>query len=61
MPEAWIQLRCPECEEQWEANPTELPAPQREFTCNHCETARPTAEFMKTMRDLEILESFHEG
>ena len=28
MQEAWIQLQCPGCEEQREANPADLPEPQ---------------------------------
>lgn len=61
MPEAWVQLRCPACGESWEANPSDLPAPGEEFACDHCDARRPTAEFMRTQRDLEILEEFHEA
>jgi len=61
MHEAWIELQCPNCEELWEANPTELPPPTEPFGCPHCHTSRKTAEFMKTTRDLEILETFHES
>ncbi|MFC7138564.1 hypothetical protein ACFQMA_01785 [Halosimplex aquaticum] len=60
MQEAWIQLRCPDCGEQWEANPVDLPEPQGSFTCEQCDGARPVSEFTKTARDFEILESFHE-
>lgn len=59
MAEAWIQLYCPSCEEPWEENPSTLPAPDATYTCDHCGTARPMAEFMRTARDLEILEEFH--
>ena len=59
MHEAWIQLRCPECEVSWEANPADVPSPGREFQCRHCSTRRPVSEFMRTQRDLEILEEFH--
>ena len=59
MQEAWIQLQCPDCTEQWEANPADLSEPQREFDCAHCETTRPLSEFTKTVRDFEILEEFH--
>lgn len=59
MTEAWIQLECPACGEQWEANPTDMPASGEEFTCTHCGDARHTAEFMRTTRSLEILEEFH--
>lgn len=58
MSEAWIQLQCPNCEERWEANPSDLPEPSTSRTCEHCGASRPTAEFMKTKRDLEILEEF---
>ena len=61
MNEAYIQLSCPKCEEHWEANPGNLPAPKTPFTCNHCGTTRPTAEFARTARDFEILASFHES
>lgn len=59
MVEAWIQLLCPKCEETWEANPNDLPAPSKKFSCNHCQTTRPMAEFMRTARDLEILENLY--
>jgi len=61
MPEAWITLECPECGEDWEANPADLPAPDDAFTCNHCGKTHPISEFAKTKRGFEILESFHEG
>lgn len=60
MRNAWVQLECPNCEETWEANPSDLPAPRERSTCNHCDATFRTAEFMKTGRDLEILEGFHE-
>lgn len=61
MPEAWIQLQCPECQEGWEANPSELPAPGNRYTCDHCGAQRSISEFMRTGRGLEILEEFHEA
>jgi hypothetical protein len=60
MQEAWIQLQCPACEEQWEANPADLPGPDEAYTCDHCSAERRIAEFAKTARDFEILEEFHE-
>ncbi|WP_436926454.1 DUF7836 family putative zinc-binding protein [Halosimplex amylolyticum] len=59
MQEAWIQLRCPDCGEQWEANPADLPEPDGTLGCNHCDTSRRVAEFTKTTRDFEILREFH--
>ena len=61
MQEAWIQLQCPNCEEQWEANPADLPAPDSTHACEHCGVERRGAEFAKTARDFEILEEFHGG
>ena len=61
MHEAWIQLLCPDCEEVWEANPTDLQPPAEQFRCPYCDTERKTAEFMKATRDLEILETLHES
>ncbi len=61
MPEAWIQLRCPECEEHWEENPADLPTPEKEFQCRHCNARHPVSEFMRAKRDLEILQEFHTG
>ncbi|MFB6310985.1 MAG: hypothetical protein ABEH64_07360 [Salinirussus sp.] len=61
MNEAWIELQCPACGEDWEANPAELPAPDERFRCNHCGEERPTGEFALTTRGFEILEEFHEG
>ena len=59
MREAWIRLECPECTETWEANPADLPAPGRSFTCKHCGATRSISEFPRTQRGFEILESFH--
>ena len=59
MPEAWIQLQCPGCEETWEANPGDLPPPRDTFTCTHCGRDRRMAEFARAERDLEILRDFH--
>lgn len=59
MPEAIIQIRCPECENHWEENPVDLPPPGEEFRCSHCGARRSTSEFMRAKRDLEILEEFH--
>ena len=61
MQEAWIQLQCPDCGEQWETNPADLHEPDREFACEHCDATRPLSEFAKTQRDFEILEEFHAG
>lgn len=54
--EAYVQLVCPECGKFWEESPTDLPPAQEEFTCPDCATTRRVAEFMRTDRDLEILE-----
>lgn len=59
MSEAWIQLRCPACEEHWEENPVDLPSPDEEFQCRHCGARNPVSAFMRAKRDLEILEEFH--
>ena len=61
MNEAWIQLRCPSCQEDWEANPTDLPAPDRSFECPYCGESGTMRAFMKTERGLEILGEFHEA
>lgn len=61
MNEAWIELRCPNCEETWEENPTDLPAPGTEYTHGACGATRSVGEFMRSKRDFEILESFHEA
>lgn len=54
-----MQILCPECSEDWEENPTDLSEPEVTYECPHCGATRPTAEFMRTARDLEILEEFH--
>ncbi|MFA9518693.1 hypothetical protein ACERIT_16060 [Halopenitus sp. H-Gu1] len=59
MPEAWIDIRCPECEEHWEADPVTLPAPDEEFQCPQCDARRSVSEFMRAKRDLEVLKEFH--
>ncbi|MFB6135399.1 MAG: hypothetical protein ABEJ04_01440 [Halobacteriaceae archaeon] len=59
MNEAWIQLRCPACQEDWESNPADLPAPDQSFECPHCGEDASMREFMKTPRALDILAEFH--
>lgn len=59
MQEAWIQFLCPSCDEQWEANPADLPEPGAAYACEDCGDERPVAEFARTARDFEILASFH--
>lgn len=58
MVEAWIELRCPACEQVWESSPTDLPAADAKFECASCGERRTTAQFMKDQRDLEILKQF---
>jgi len=58
MVQAWIQLRCPSCEQMWESSPTDLPPPTADFECASCGERRSTAQFMKDQRDLEILKQF---
>jgi len=60
MPEAYVQVLCPACNDAWEENPTDLPPPEESFECPHCSAERTTAEFMRTARDLEVLEEFHD-
>lgn len=60
MEKAWIQLQCPGCEQQWEADPTDLPPPETSWSCPHCGTTHHVSEFTKTTRAFEILSEFHE-
>lgn len=59
MSEAWVELACPDCADEWQANPSDLPSPGEQLTCDGCGAVRPTAEFLRTQRALEILEQFH--
>jgi hypothetical protein len=59
MEEAFVRLSCPDCEKNWENNPTDLHPPREEFTCPDCGGTRRLAEFMRMERDLETLEQFH--
>jgi ssDNA-binding Zn-finger/Zn-ribbon topoisomerase 1 len=61
MNEAFVQLACPDCEKHWEDEPMDLPAPDAEFTCPDCGEQRRTSEFMRTDRDLEILQELTEA
>lgn len=58
MAESWIALECPECGEDWEASPSELPGPDATFQCQHCDHEGRMAEFVRTQRSLEILREF---
>lgn len=60
MVEAWIELRCPACEQTWEASPTDLPTSDATLECSSCGERQRTALFMKDQRDLEILKQFTE-
>jgi len=60
MTEAWIQLTCPDCRKDWEANPSRLPNPGASFACPDCEAQHPLSEFTRTKRDFEIVDQFHE-
>lgn len=61
MQEAWITLECPDCSETWEADPSDLPAPGKPFTCRHCGQTSSVSEFPKTQRGFEVLAAAHEG
>lgn len=58
MVEAFVRLVCPECEKDWEANPSDLPGVRENFSCRSCHATRRLTEFMRTERDLEIVEQF---
>lgn len=55
MVEAYVQLLCPECNKDWESNPSDLPLPNKVFHCPDCHASYRTSEFMRTDRDLETL------
>ncbi|MBV0922977.1 hypothetical protein KTS45_02090 [Halomicroarcula limicola] len=59
MQEAWLQLQCPACEEDWEEKVADLSGPESSFECDSCGETRPLSEFMQTSRDLEVLREFH--
>lgn len=60
MSEAFVQLLCPVCGKDWQANLNELPEPGEEVTCDDCDAARPISEFTRTQRDFEVLANFYE-
>ncbi len=60
MREAYVQLQCPVCNKDWQANPSDLPEPDASFRCPDCDATRPTTEFMRTSRDLEIFKQLAE-
>jgi predicted RNA-binding Zn-ribbon protein involved in translation (DUF1610 family) len=60
MVEAFVRLVCPECDKNWEENPTGLPEHRENFSCPNCHATRRLAEFMRTERDLETLRQFEE-
>lgn len=55
MSEALVQLVCPECLKDWEADPTDLSSPDASVRCPDCGEGRRLSEFMWTDRDLEVL------
>ncbi|GCF12227.1 hypothetical protein Harman_01620 [Haloarcula mannanilytica] len=58
MQEAWLQLQCPACSVTWEEHVSDLRAPDTPFDCDDCGTERSLSEFMRTARDLEVLQEF---
>lgn len=58
MVEAFVRLSCPECGKEWESAPTALPAVRDNFSCENCHATRRLTEFMRTERDLEIVQQF---
>jgi tRNA(Ile2) C34 agmatinyltransferase TiaS len=58
MVEAFVRLLCPECGKEWESNPTGLPETRENFSCPSCHATRRLTEFMRTERDLEIVQQF---
>ena len=58
MQEAWLQLQCPACSVAWEARVSDLSAPETQFACDDCGAERSLSEFMRTTRDLEVLQEF---
>jgi len=57
MVEAYVRLLCPECGKNWESTPSDLPGPKRVFHCPGCHASRRLAEFTRTERDLETLQT----
>jgi ssDNA-binding Zn-finger/Zn-ribbon topoisomerase 1 len=55
--ETYVRLLCPECGKQWEASPSDLPAPNLVFHCPGCHASRRMAEFTRTEHDLETLKT----
>ncbi|EMA11943.1 hypothetical protein C435_18759 [Haloarcula marismortui ATCC 33799] len=37
---------------------SDLPAPETQFACDDCGAERSLSEFMRTTRDLEVLQEF---
>ncbi|WP_435358903.1 hypothetical protein [Haloarchaeobius sp. DFWS5] len=58
-PEAFVALVCPDCDHGWEAKPHKLPDPKSEYECTACSNRRRLSEYLKTQRDLEVVEQFH--
>lgn len=58
MVEAFVTLQCPECGKDWEETPTDLPSLKKNFSCPACHATRRLTEFMRTERDLEIVQQF---
>jgi len=57
MNEAYVRLLCPECDKEWESTPNALPAVDSVFHCPNCHNSRRLAEFARTNRDLETMQS----
>ena len=59
MPEAFVRLLCPECGKEWQDSPSDLHGVRKNFSCPSCHATRRLAEFMRTERDMEMVQQFH--
>ena len=58
MVEAFVRLLCPECTKEWESSPSDLPDSDQNLSCPDCHATRRLAQFMRTDRDLEVVQQF---
>ena len=57
MQEAYAELSCPDCDKLWEIDANTAPEPDADHQCPDCDAVYTLAEFTRTTRDLEVVQS----
>ena len=54
---AYAELSCPDCDKLWEIDANTAPESDADHQCPDCDAVYTLAEFTRTSRDLEVVQS----